>query len=282
MERTLMPSRSSPFSPSGCHRAFTLIELLVASAVFMVLLLLCSQIIDGSAGAVRVAERVGDTDQTASLVFELLNGDLESRVPLPRIPREWGGVAGNDPLAFYASRPGYDGDRGLSWVRYFIADGSQPGLHRAAEGLFVDPAGGRPLRVFNPGNLPAVAPDNEALISPQVFRMETTFMVRDDGEVRIESAPPVDADGFVETRRVAAVVVTLAILDSKVMPLLPGTASLAALAGRFPDAPAQADATLLAQWHAIAEDAPAMAAAASVPLPVAQGVRVFERVFRLP
>jgi prepilin-type N-terminal cleavage/methylation domain-containing protein len=281
MERTLMPLRTDATFRALRHRAFTLIELLVATAVFMVLLIICLQILNQSTSAVRVAERVSDTDQIASLVFELLNHDIECRVPLARAPREWAGVAGNDPLAFFTSRPGYDGDRGLSWVRYFVGDGSRAGLHRGAQGLFVDTADGQPLRVFNPGLLPAVSSANEVLISPQVFRMETAFMVRDSGGVRIESSPPVDAAGFVETGKVLAIVVTLAILDAKALPLLPATSSLATLATKFPDAPAGSNETLLARWHAIAQDAPALATDTSVPLPVAQGVRVFERIFYL-
>lgn len=276
-----MSSRNLIISSLIRRRAFTLVELLVATAVFMVLLVLCLQILNQSTTAVKMSERVSDTDQIASLVFELLNQDIESRVLLDRIPLEWTGITGNDPLAFFTSRPGYDGDRGLSWVRYFIGNGDKPGLYRGAEGLFLDASDGLPLRVFNPGSLPVVSPTNEVWISPQVFRMETAFVVRGSGGVRIESFPPVDADGFVLTSKVLAIVVTLAIVDSKVLSLLPETGSLSSLANDFPDASTSSNETLLARWHAVAQDASALASGASVPLPVAQGVRVYERIFYL-
>lgn len=232
----------------------------------------------------RAAERMGNTDEVASLVFELLNQDLESRVLLDRLPRDWTGAPGNDAFQFYTNRPGYDGDRGVSWVNYFVGDQTEPWLHRGTTGMVMDSGSANSpghIRVFDPVRTPVVDPANTVPISTQVFRIETAFLVEENGEVKIVDSAPLDADEFVRNEAVAALVVTIAVIDSKALPILPDVKSLTDLAAQFPDAATRSSSTLLGEWHKIAEDSQALSASASIPLAAAQSVRVYERIFYL-
>jgi len=327
-----MPRRPSP-SPHG----FTLIELLAALTVLGVVILMITQITDGTARSVTYENRQINTDTEARMIFNrfsidfarmLRRRDLDGtafKQPAGTLPPRYRDASGepiafpanlqpgNDRLAFYAESrgrfPGPDQPSGadrspVSVVAYQIlpdAETGIPGLARRSIGLGWEPhsGGGWKGVAHLPQRLADLWPDlfsqAEAFrsVADQVFRMEYVYLLKPrDGEpARLSIVPwhenpaadpaadPAHAsvDGF---RDVAAIVVTLAILDRHGRGLV---SDYAPLANALPDAVADSDgrvAGVAGVWNAIVTRA-GFAAEVGIPAEAAAAIRVYERHFPL-
>lgn len=233
----------------------------------------------------------------------------------PDNPQTGGANTGaNDQFAFYAEAAGYFSGAAPSGteevspyaiIAYNLVttpNAYTPGtvLQRMSKGLGWDSLGGSyptvryhsrlitdwPNLFPAAGNAGSIDPDYKTM-GEQVFRMEYSYLLKPNGGAagRISVTPwdttlgHTSAEGF---RDVAAIVVAIAVLDSKNRALLTD-ADYAALAGRFTDAVDGSAAPggfgdILSQWQT---ELDALPAAGIVPPPAASAVRIYERYFYL-
>ena len=211
---------------------------------------------------------------------------------------------GNDSFAFYSETVGYFPDRNnlpdgtrkapVSLVAYQIANDpynntreSIPVLRRMGKGLCWTPNSTANhespayLPILINGKWPSLFTDSSfKTIGDQVFRFEYYYLLKPtDREPSKLSITPwredhTSIDGF---RDVAAIVVTIAILDNTSRKLVDAN-KYQALIAALPDA--GDDKYLASEWNEIVSS-PNFASSVQIPKPAAAAVRVYERYFNL-
>lgn len=274
--------RSSPLG-------FTLVELLVASTILTILLVAVVFIIGSTQQVIGVQRARLDAQKAANEFFAQIGRDLQSRIAVPEAQFFWGKSHGNDEVAFFTQRPGYVGDRKISWVAYRV---NGPQVERGASGLTYNGTTvvrtTRPVDPFDLSTFPSISTADYQLLTRQILRLEISALVADEnGTLKLEAEPPRDANNIVKIPSVLSqntnggselrgILVTVVALDSRDLALIDGQRR-EAIANRFADAadglpPASA-------WTAVANDSAALAAVTSAPLAVVQNLRVYERLY---
>ncbi|MDR1191236.1 MAG: prepilin-type N-terminal cleavage/methylation domain-containing protein [Verrucomicrobiales bacterium] len=298
-----------PSAPAA-RRAFTLVEIMVALAVLLLIVVFISQLTNNASRTVVSSGKQIDADTQARVIFNRLamdfsrmpkRADLDYALKCPADPQP-----GNDRFAFYSeaygyfppdNRPAAAEKSPLSLVAYQIADdpllgAPTPVLRRLAKGLRRAPAAADapvylPVKLLDQWNNLFTDSADYKTIGAQVFRLEYAYLLKPTASAPARlsvtpwRAPRVTADGF---RDVAALVVTLAILDHASRQIV---TNYTALTAALPDAvedvnltDTQNTKTLANTWGEIIK-APDFAAVAQIPKPAAAAVRVYERYFYL-
>jgi len=231
--------------------------------------------------------------------------------PLYHLPVAYGSTVfpenlqtGNDRFAFYSETTGYcpallkgSNKAPITLVAYMVDTDPYtqiPVLRRMSKGLGWDPDPGGAWKSFNclPVTLAQQWGDlfganyqtDFQTVGRLVFRIETTYLLKGNtahsASLSITpwdttTTPPHDwNNGF---KDVAAIVVTIAVLDSKARTIVKNFSTLTS-ASLFPDAVDNSD--IAEAWTAII-NAPDFASKANIPLLAASGVRVYQRYFYL-
>ena len=258
---------------------FTLIEVLVSCAVLALILVLTSQFIAGTTTIIQNDNRRMDAFTAARAVLDRLSLDWDNRVGTSSATPTYDKIAGDDALSFHSRTPAYEGgDRSVpSHVGYRMRPHPVHGrvLERAAMGENWY-AGTAPV-AFPPTPAVAIAETDFSRTGQGIVRFELGFLVVNTGtglwNWRI--TPP--APGSAETlQAIGAFLVSIDSVSIQKIPATQRTGLLDALAAQFPNSEDQKNPAEV--WEALAANAPALALAANVPLPVAQSVRVFQRL----
>jgi len=269
-------------SRHASREGFTLIEILVSFAVLALILVLTSQFISDTTTIIQHDNRRMDAFAAARAVLDRLSLDWDNRAGASSASPAYDKIAGDDALSFYSRTPAYEGgDRSVpSHVGYRMRSHPVHGraLERAAIGEnWFD--GATPV-AFPPTPDVAIDETEFSRTGQGIIRFELGFLVVDTGTGAWtwRVAPP--APGSAESLR--AIVAFLVSVDSVSIQTIPAsdrTGLLNNLAAQFPDS---GDLTNPAEvWEAVAANAPALAQAANVPLPVAQSIRVFQRLLTI-
>jgi hypothetical protein len=291
--------------------AFTLAELLVGIAVLTLLTLLIARIVNSAATITTLSGKHMDADAQARPLLDRMaidfaqmvkRSDVQCYLKSPIIPMT-GTTAStnNDRIAFYSTVPGDYPSTGsqspFSLVAYRVNSStaaantaSNTRLQRMSRGLLMNGDSSSitdgPI-VFGPTAIELIWPSigsnatfdaKYELVGPQVFRFEYYYLLT-NGNL---SATPwdtalghIDATGM---RDVAAIVVTIATIDSRSRVLL-DNARVATIAGALPDYGSGAGpGQLLAQWR---DKLNADAQITAMPRPAIAGIRFYERYFYL-
>jgi len=250
---------------------------LVSCAVLALILVLTSQFISETAAIIQHDNRRMDAFAAARAVLDRLSLDWDNRASsaTPAYDKS----AGDDALSFYSRTPAYEGgDRSVpSHVGYRMHPHPVHGrvLERAATGEnWFD--GAAPV-AFPPTPDLAIDDKDFSRTGQGIVRFELGFLVVDKGTGvwTWRVAPP--APGSTEIlQAIGAFIVSIDSTSIQTIPAPQRTGLLAALAAQFPDSEDQKNPAEV--WEALAANAPALAQAANVPLPVARSVRVFQRL----
>ncbi len=279
-------------------RGFTLIEMLVAMTIFTILLGVMGSFTGQIQQSVGLVSSKVSAERSALEVIQQLDQDLQGRVRVPGAHFYWGKETGNDSLAFYTKRPGFEGKRSASWIHYRVQPESTErpsSLERGVSGLDYE-VGSPEVRTFPVSNSQSfesfpetIAPANYQSLSTQVLRFETAAMWLDsqgnsqDPKMKLSGDPPLKTDNSLDVESLRAMVITIVTLDAKLVRTLTATQKKA-IAGQFKDAESTTIAsqngsgTLAAIWSAKAEKFKELAAATSIPISTARALRVYERI----
>lgn len=268
---------------------FTLAELLVAVSVIALLVLLVARLVGQTATLTSLAHKRMDTDEQSRQLLDRLTVDFAQMVRRPDVDYYVKSSAntepGNDQIAFYAMVPGYYPSSGsqspVSLVAYRM--NAQNKLERMSKGLVWNAVSASdapivflPLTIFAtwPAATSSASDTDYELVGSQIFRFEYAYLLN-DGSVSdtpwLVSAGHSAADGM---RDVVAIDVFIATIDSKARTLVtdPQIGTLASSMHDF--TPSMVPGDLFGQWQSAVNSA-------GLSRPVAQGVRFYERHFRL-
>lgn len=304
----------SPIStPHLRQGAFTLVELLVSMTVLMLIMTLIGQLLNTAQVITDGGNKHLDSDAQASAVFDRIAIDFAQMVKRPDVDYflkdSTNTQTGNDQLAFYSQVPGYylaapaSHQSPVSLIAYRVNTGgpSANRLQRFGCGLSWNSTtpSARPV-VFSAAssstapntisiNWPAATnmdeDSNYELAGPQVFRMEYGYLLKGQTSpngTTLPSAPstvPWDTrvghaavDGM---RDVAAIVMTIAVIDSKSRVLVPDD-KLTALISKMNDfSDSLKPGDLETQWQKAIDES-------DIPRSAASAIRVYRRYFYLP
>lgn len=305
-----IPSRRPP------NAGFSLVEILVAIAIMALILVFVAQMVGGTSKTTELTRRRLDADAQARLIFDRMNVDFTRMVRASDIDYLAKGnptsnlMPGNDRIAFFSSVPGYYSTAGtaptadkknpLSLVAYSMAAGGdgKPHLVRLAKGLRWESDGVTQDVAFLPGAISLKWPSLWSVSSTEysgmddvdfqsigsgVVRMEYSYLMQSDssssGSLSISpflaiQAGRSPADFY---RDVAAIVVTLAIIDPKSQALVSDYASLT---NNTLLADASNGVSVDGIWNSALAN-PGFAASAGLPKAVASAVKIYQRTFYL-
>ena len=272
------------------NNGFTLAELLVAISVLALLVLFVSRLADSAAAITTLGHKKMDADSQARQLLDRMIVDFAQMVRRPDIDYYVKSSAntqpGNDQIAFYSTVPGYYPSTGsqssVSLVAYRI--NAQNKLERMSKGLVWNgvSASNAPI-VFLPLTISATWPaaTNTAvdidyeLVAPQIFRFEYAYLLNDG---TLSDTPWATSAGHFNVNGMqdaTAIVVSIALIDSKSRTLI-ADSQLSTLLDNLPDfAPSMNPGDLVAQWQSVIDGTTGM------PRPALQGIRFYERYFRL-
>lgn len=244
--------------------AFSLIELLVSIAVLAVIMVLVFNISSGTANLAQRSETKIEASANLRTALDRIGADLKAALAREDLPVAFPAYGESPSIEFFAYMPGYDGTRQLARLAYRIGE---RGLERGAQGYNWKNADSP----FGNSTTVVIAPGNFDLLAPAVFRMAVGFYLS-DGTYRSGPAPA-------EWTEISAIVVCLVMVDEKALTKAGWTPEqTGSLAAEFPE-PA-ADESALGSWSQIANQmASSSGGSGGVPLPVAQGIEVRQRVF---
>jgi prepilin-type N-terminal cleavage/methylation domain-containing protein len=283
--------------------AFTLIELLVAVAVLLLLIAFVGALVNNAASVTAMADKRMDAESQARAIFDRMAIDFAQIVKRPDVDcflKDGGSTpqTGNDQIAFYSEVPGYysvSGSRSpVSLVAYRVSAAPYR-LERLGKGLLWNGALSsntsllfKPFTIADtwPAATSAIADNDYELIGPEVFRFEYSYILKGSKspDASSSSTPSESSDtpwnkkqsghtsvnGF---RDVAAIVVTIAIIDSKSRRLV-SEDQLKALANAMQDFAPGVQGSLAAQWQAAVD-------ASSIPRAAASAIRIYSRSFSI-
>lgn len=249
-------------------RGFTLIEVMVAFAVFLLLVLLVTQLItETSRNTVRENNKMdalGDTRQA----LDRFGLDWAARVRRADVDWQVSQGADNDAVTLLSQVPAYEGARKLAAVSYRI-NADTLVLERGTLGYDWDGTGAKLSFSTNATvpNVPAGA--SYETLSPTIFRMSLSFLDKQSG--RWTNAPP----GALNSDQLGGVVVSVAALDERNRGLLSNT-QLKALSAALGD-PVGTNNPLTV-WTEKLND-PGFASGLGLPLSAVGEVRLHQRIF---
>lgn len=245
---------------------FTLVEMLVSMSIFVLLVVVITQLFNSASAVTIGGNKHMDADSQARLVLDRMAIDFAHIVKRPDVDyyflKNSGPGNPNDQMAFFSESTGYypaavNGDTpksNVSLVGYRINTANQ--LERLNKALIwngvtasttgASGTGGllptdRPM-VYLPQTLLGTWPtitgtdSDYQVIGDQVYRMEICYLVKSGTQNATLSDTPYTAPdtSYNGLQDVAAIVVSIAVLDSKSR-LLASAASLAASAGKLED-----------------------------------------------
>ncbi|PYI91451.1 MAG: hypothetical protein DME97_14310 [Verrucomicrobia bacterium] len=269
---------------------FTLAELLVAVSVLVLIVLFVSQLLNQTTTMTTLGHKRMDADAGSRQLLDRMIVDFAQIVKRTDIDyyvkSPANTEAGNDQIAFYSMVPGYYPSAGsqspISLVAYRI--NTQNKLERMSKGLVWSAVSATdapivflPLTIAStwPAATTAAADADYESLGPQAFRFEYAYLLSDgtfSDTPWQTSAGHSSIDGM---RDVVAIQVSIAAMDSKSRTLV-SDAQIASLAGSMADfAPSMNPGDLFTQWQS------AVDAATGLPRPAVQGIRFYERQFRV-
>jgi len=303
---TTKTGESLPLRQHSC--GFTLAELVVTIGVLAVLVLLATQLLKSASTITTLGHKQMDADSQARQLLDRMNIDFAQLVKRNDLdffakgtiapnsvggPMDGsGGQTKNDRIAFYSAVPGYYPVTGaqspVSLVAYRINSGgtsSANKMERMGKGLVwngVDPSNTpvafMPIRIVDSWAAATSSSTADAayeLIGPQVFRFEYCYLLTNGS---LANAPPVDGNSHADLSQIAAIIVTIAVIDPKSKVLLTD-AQITSLAAQLIDSPsninAQPPGYLRTQWQSTLD------ANTTLPRAAISGIRVYERFFYL-
>lgn len=273
--------------------------MLVAMSVMTLLVLLLTQLINHTALVTTLSNKRMEADSQARPFFERMALDFAQIVKRSDISYylKTAGtpMTGNDLVGFYSTVPGFypTTPSPISVVAYRVNSDSSNSLaynclERMGKGL--DWNGASPVStpvVFLPLTLhdtwPSVASSSSyddtdpskrtyEIIGPQVFRFEYYYVEKTTGSLVAHPAAWTSLSA-VAIKDAAAIVVGIAVIDSKSKALL-SNSQIATLVESLPDyASGWGPGELLAQWQS------ALDGIANMPRPAISGIRLYERCF---
>ena len=285
----------APFSS-----AFTLIELMVAAAVLVMLVLLVAQIVQGGGLAISGSRKHLGADAQAREVFSRFDLDLSRMPKRPDLAAVLS--AGNNAIFFFSEAPGFNSstnatDRGtLSLVGYRVNTNAQ--LERLGKGLswtnspFLTYAtaplttNSTPLSASTIdgvwstaiGSPPGTGLDSDYdLLADGVFRIFYYFQNK-DGTCSLSPGTNALQSPF---QNVAALVLTLAILDGDSRKIVGDTSRLASALPDPTAANLPPNGTPAQLWQDKVNSVYQFATAAGIPAKAASRVRIYQRTFPL-
>lgn len=269
--------------------AFTVVELLVVLAILSSLCVLLVKLTGQTQGLVGSSVRRMDSDGQAQQSFARLSQDLAGvpdRIELPwSIPSDLEGPAS---MRFLSTVSSENGTRKLSAISYRIAPESASGspvscgflsLQRASRGIdwgqwvMGNKADGTGVTFADLPDLQDVRDSDYDVLATGVIRLAVTCQLRGTGEIK--AVVPLTTAGNPDLSRVAGLIVTLAVLDSRNLRLLT-PAQVESIATVFPS---PVDGVLpAAVWNGLANHAESFS---GIPGITAQSIRVYQRYFPL-
>lgn len=276
-------------------------EVLVAISVITLVVLLLTQLLNHTASIATLGHKRMDADSQARPVFERMALDFAHLVKREDVSYflKTGStpMIGNDLLAFYSAVPGFypTSPSPISVVAYRV--NSNPAnslafncLERMGKGL--DWNGASPVStpvVFLPLTLanawPSVtssslyddtdpAKQTYEIVGPQIFRFEYYFVEKATGNLVAYPSRWISLSE-VAIRDATAIVVAIAVIDSKSRSLL-SNPQIATLVQSLPDySPGWGPGELLTQWQS------ALDGIANMPRAAISAVRLYERCFSI-
>ena len=281
-------------------RGFTLVELLVTMSVLVLLVFLFSHLLNSAATTVTLGHKLVDADSQARQLLDRMAIDFDQmlkRTDVSYYVKTGTAQPGNDQIAFFSAVPGYYPSSGaqspLSLVAYRVNNNNK--LERLGKGLVWNgvSATDTPI-VFLPLTISAVWPyatnQNSDLAyevgGPDVFRFEYYYLLNSSPSVgtanQFSAGPWTSTDTF-SVKDVAAIVVTIAVIEPKSKVLL-NPADLANLAATLtdysgsaacPSVDWQSPGELRRQWQCTLDST------TGLPRPAISGIRLYERYFYL-
>ena len=301
---------SGQWSTRRRRAAFTLAELLVSMGVLVLLVLLFTQLLNSAATVTILGHKLMDADSEARQVFDRMAIDFAQMVKRSDVDYyvkyTQQQLEQNDQIAFYSAVPGYYPSTGapspLSLVAYRVnsnpASPSYNKLERLAKGLVWNGVPTGTPAVFKPLTISGTwlyatnqdpdpsSPSAYEVIGPDVFRFEYSFMLTSGA---LKESPCFGSGGNCvnDWGSVAAIVVTIAVIDPRSKVLLTGQqiASLNSTSTPLGDANFLVDfdnelsrpGDLRNNW----KDMLNTTVMQSFPHPAVSGIRVYERYFYL-
>jgi hypothetical protein len=290
---------------------FTVAELLVSVGVLVLLVFLVSQLLNSATTITTLGHKGMDADSQARELLDRMAIDVMQMVKRSDVyyhlktpttatdcpSTECGTQPGNDEMAFYSNIPGYypSGSTGsqqgsVSMVGYRIhvsADTLSNRLERLGAGLIwtgvsTSNMPNNPvlfLTPLNPWSSTYATTSTLDIVGPNVFRFEYYYL-RTNGTV--SSTPWYTGSTVSGMQGVSAIVVDIAVLDSKGRVLLDNSAqvpppndNITVLATALDDYGGQPPGGLLASWRSTLD------ANTSLPRSAISGIRLYERYLYL-
>lgn len=292
-----MKPRLEHSEPRPCG-GFTVLEILVAVAVLALLTVLVAQMVQSGSAVIARSRKHLSADAQAREVFSRFALDIARMPKRADMDAVFSDQAGNKKIFFYSEAPGFATTTAalspLSLVGYRI--GADVGLERLGKALPWAGTGHPAFLTFSStsstnalpettlagawstsvGGSPAydgVDPDYHAL-APGVFRLEYCFQKK-DGSFSLTR----DADGGF--RDVAAIVLSLAVLDGDSRKIAPDLSKLADALPSPTNEDLAANKLPAEIWRDLINDNASFASRAGIPAPAAASVRTYQRAFPL-
>ena len=302
---------ASPCLRVSPPQGFTLLEILIGVAILAILGLLISQLITATSRATRMSNVGIDAAAQARLAFDRMSLDLAGLVKRSDVDFvATNSFAAGPPYSLMflseVTSPGIvsTNNRGVSLVGYQInttADSPRPALLRGGVPMAWSGSNSQGVTGLQTNGLPvsltsiplALSGPDFDVLAPAVIRAVVGFQLYPSGEDidlagggtvkargQVVYRPPVLYDnegnpsGQIDRSQISSLIVGLVALDPERLKQLDAS-QVSALAGSFP---IPADGELpVNRWTPICENAAGLPA--SIPLPVRQSLRTFQRAF---
>jgi len=287
--------RSAAGDPGGW--GFTILELLVAIAVLVLLVLLASQIVQSGTAVMSGGRKNLGADAQAREVFSRLAMDLAQMPKRADLDAIFSDQDGNKKFFFYSEAAGFmasaTNQGTLALVGYRVQTNS--GLERLGKGLTWSGSTSPVFLTYSSTSSNALAastlvgdwsaavgsgPSYDGtdsdyhLLAPSVFRLEYCFQKK-DGTYSLTRDP---SQGFHD---LAAIVVTVAVLDGDSRKIAPSISKLADALPSPTAANLAANILPAELWQNIVNNNAAFAFAAQIPPAAAARVKIYQRAFPL-
>lgn len=286
---------------------FSLIELLVAITVLGLMMLGLAQLMNSTAVTTAVGLKHMDADSQAQMVLDRIAFDVSRMVK--RTDVDYYFPAGNKQMAFFSEASGYYPvtssipKSNVALVGYRINASYQ--MERLSKGLIWNgvttstsgasslPAGSSPMvflpqtiiGTWNSPGLTATGSNSDSdyqVIGDQIFRLQLCYLVQNSSQVaELSDTPNLDGItsgniGYFNPQEVLAIIVSIAVLDTKSQKMVSSSA-MATAAADLVSVTGTAPATPLASLPATVWKNNLASNQLGLPLVAAQQVRFYQR-----